>query len=220
MPIQGNATDDKDYPNANHEQVDGDLTGRSDRMTHPHADKHMMQMCLVGMEGALAVNNTHEHHPDSVEDGDAEDSQGQGNQVGVVAKEGLPKGNIAIQQGDDKPREEHAHHHGTRIADEHTAAVAKHIMEKERHEGGDHNKSQNGVNQIASQQERQAKQNAATDAKPTAQPIDTVNHIDGVDDAHAAKNGKRYGNPPIEAFNTPKTMTRIDAETRGKNQSQ
>lgn len=118
-----------DEPDEETEEVEGDdHQGRAD-MGEADLDEEMMEMTLVGMERTDAPHDTSRHHPEGVEDGHAEDTQGEGADTHI--REVKRHHRAMVHEVKEEDRHEHAHHHRTTVTDEHLCAPSEDVMDEE-----------------------------------------------------------------------------------------
>ena len=99
-------------------------------------------MGLVGNERRTAMIDAQQHDPHGVEDRDAQSCQAKGNDSEIGVGPADARGVVYAAHAEDA--HDDAHHHGSRVADEHLGEFAEHILEEERHQGAHCGKCHHG----------------------------------------------------------------------------
>ena len=106
-------------------------------------------MGLVGTEGRLVAHDARGHHTQGVEDGNAHDGQGEGNESQPLRQ---PKGELVVgKQTDDERGKDGADDEGTAIANKHLGGPSKDVVEEEGQQGSDAKQSKQGQQLVADQ---------------------------------------------------------------------
>ena len=110
----------------------------------------MVQMGLVGTEGRLVAHDARGHHTQGVEDGNAHDGQGEGNESQPLRQ---PEGELVVgQQADDERGKDGADDEGAAIADEHLGGASEDVVEEEGQQGSDTEQGEQGKPLVADDQ--------------------------------------------------------------------
>ncbi len=203
-------------PDGHDDDIERYLGDRGDEVRHACREKCVVEVGLVGREGAFAVEDPHGHNPEGVENGHAEYCQGQRHHAAAVGiHERIGRG-TAAEKVDAEPRHQDSKNHGAGIADEHAREVAENVVEEEGQQRAHHHEGQHGVAVIAHPIEGVSEETAAHYAEAAAEAVYSVYHIEGVDDAHAAYHGEHHAEIPAEAAHAPEAVERIHAEVGGE----
>ena len=92
-------------------------------------------MGLVGTEGRLVAHNARGHHTQGVEDGNAHDGQGEGNEAQPLRQ--TERKLVVGKQTDDERGKDGADDKSTAIANKHLGGPSKDVMEEEGQQGSD-----------------------------------------------------------------------------------
>ena len=106
-------------------------------------------MGLVGTEGRLVAHDARGHHTQGVEDGNAHDGQGEGNESQPLrqAKREL----VVRKQADNERGKDGADDEGAAVADEHLGGTSKDVVEEEGQQGSDAKQGEQGEPLVADQ---------------------------------------------------------------------
>ena len=129
LAVQGSSKTDREIPNGHYGNIDKYLGESCYAVAYSYANKSVMQMGLVGTEGALAMEDAHGHDTECVGNRNGEDSHYHGGRTVCIIKNHASSG--IVHGAHDEPRHEDAHDHRTSIAYEHAALIAEYIMYKE-----------------------------------------------------------------------------------------
>lgn len=213
LAMQGGTEMNSEEPDTNYSNIDKYLGQGGDAVAYTDAHEGMMQMGLVRTEGTLAMDNAHGHDTECVSHRHREECHHHGGgAVGVDLSVNLA---CIVHGAHNEPYHQYAHDHSTGIANEHAALFAKDVMDEEEEQRGCHGECQYGIHMVAHAEEIKSEEHATCDAKTGGETIDSVHHIDGIDDAHSSKNGERYGYYPRNGSDTPKSVNRVHTDARG-----
>lgn len=106
-------------------------------------------MGLVGTEGRLVAHDARGHHTQGVEDGNAHDGQGEGNEAQPLRQ---TEGELVVgKQTDDERGKDGADDEGTAIANKHLGGPSKDVVEEEGQQGSDAEQGEEGQQLVADQ---------------------------------------------------------------------
>ena len=109
----------------------------------------MVQMGLVGTEGRLVAHNARGHHTQGVEDGNAHDGQGEGNEAQPLRQ--TERKLVVGKQTDDERGKDGADDEGAAVANKHRGGPSKDVVEEEGQQGSDAKQSKQGQQLVADQ---------------------------------------------------------------------
>jgi hypothetical protein len=207
LTVQGGAQTNGEIPYAYNGNIDKYLGQGGDAVTDTYAHEGVVQVCLVGTERTLAMEYAHGHYTKCVGYGYRKDCYHHGGGA-IVMRERITMACI-VHGAHNEPCHEYAHNHGSGVTDEHATLLAKDIMHKEMEQGGCHGECQNGIDIVAYAKEIESEEHAAGYAQTRRKAIDTVHHVDCVDDTHSGKDGKRNCYRPGDIGYAPEAMERV-----------
>jgi len=151
----------------------------------------VVQVGLVGQEGGAAVVDAQQHDPHGVENRNTQcgEAEGDDSKVGV----GIADARGVVYAAHAEDAHDDAHHHGSRVADEHLGEFAEHILEEERHQCAHCDKCHHGHSEVVGIEEHASKDEADEDAQTGRESVNTINHVDGIDDAHTGEGAQGQG---------------------------
>lgn len=106
-------------------------------------------MGLVGTEGRLVAHDARGHHTQGVEDGNAHDGQGEGNEAQPLRQ--TERELVVRKQADNERGKDGADDEGAAVADEHLGGTSKDVVEEEGQQGSDAKQSKQGQQLVADQ---------------------------------------------------------------------
>ena len=135
LHIDGGAEAVAEPPDENDGQVERKDAERRTNMGESQVDEEVVQMGFVGTEGRLVAHNARGHHTQGVEDGNAHDGQGEGNESQPLRQ--TERKLVVGQQADDERGKDGADDEGAAIADEHLGGASEDVVEEEGQQGSD-----------------------------------------------------------------------------------
>lgn len=209
-------------PNAHDNEVDGDHGDGGDAVADACRDEFVVEMGAVGKEGRTAVKDAASHDAEGVHDGhrgNGEKHGGKTHDLGCAVDVDSVDGSDGRHGLHDAPGDKEAHNHGAGVADVHAAAIAKDVVEREGDEGAGKAEGDDGVHVGASLEEEGAHEDGDGDAETAGKAVYTVDHVEGVDDAHTGKYGERYANVPREFHHSAQAVEMVDTSAGGEYQT-
>ena len=171
-------------------------------MRRPQRDEHVVQVGLVGPERRRAPQYPREHDPQRIENRNAQDCQRKGNQSHLGTHISSAR-RTAAQRFDDEDRDDDSHDKRSAVADEHFRGLAENIVQKKRNQRADRNDGQNRHFHIARQVEQRSEHRTGRNAVTRRKPVDTVDQVDGIDNAHRRNDRQRNSDPAGKHPHTP-----------------
>ena len=200
-------------PAEHHEEVGTDDGERGADMREAQLDVEVVEVGLVGVERGLALEQAGTHHAKRVEDGDAQHGEREGDKTeAAIDRKGCRRRG---EQRDDEYGEDDAQRERAGIADEHLGLLAEHVVEEEREQRGGNDCGKNDHLEIAQMIEDKAEQSAADDAVARGVAVDTVDEVDGIDDAYAGEDRQGNGDWGGDGIKPPEAVEVIELVTRG-----
>lgn len=90
--------------------------------------------------------------------------------------------------------------------------MPKYILEKERYKRPHCGEGHHGHGEVVGIEEHASEDETDEDAQTRRESVDTVYHVDGVDDAHAREGAKRQGNVYRQLADAEETMEVVDVD--------
>jgi len=196
------------------EQEDGD--GGAD-MGVAHGDEEVVEVGLVGMEGGDTSQDAHAHDTDGVEHGDGEDGQRQGHETHAPR---LVEGavGIGLQHIEHEDAHDDTHHEGAAITDKHLTGEAEDIVQEEGNQRGGTDAGEHDHGDITGDIEDDTEDEAGHDAVAAAVAVDTVDEVDGIDEAYNGDDGEGKGDLEVDEVVAPQAVEVVDAVVAGVHQ--
>ena len=195
------------------EVAEEDADGGSD-MGEAHGDEEVVEVGLVGVEGRHATQDAHAHDTDGVEHGDGQDGQRQGHEAHAPR---LVQGTVGVglQHVEHEDAHDDTHHEGAAITDKHLTGETEDIVQEEGDQRGGTDAGEHDHGDVAGDIEDDTEDEAGHDAVAAAVAVDTVDEVDGIDEAYHGEHSEGDGIAEVDEMVAPQTVEVVDAVVAG-----
>ena len=200
-------------PHADNQHIQQDFRAGGSDMREVELEQQVMQMRLVGRERRPAVQHSHGHYPDGVEHGYGEHRERERHEPQIFVPDSFCR-RAAVQAVDDEIGHDRSHQQCAPVADEHLGLQAEDVVAQERYQRPDAGGGEESACHSLERGEKYAEDGADHDAVARTQSVHPVHHVDGVDDAHAGKDGQTYGKPFRQPADAPQPVKVVDGKAR------
>ena len=200
-------------PHPYDQYIEQDFRAGGADMREVEREEQVVQVRLVGRERRPAVQHSHGHYTDGIEHGYGEYREREGHEPQIFGPGHLRR-RIAVQAVDDEIGHDGSHQQRAPVADEHFGLQSENVVAQERYQGSDAGGGEESACRPSERGEKYAEDRADEDAVARTQSVHPVDHIDGVDDAHAGKDGQTYGKPFRQPADAPQSVKVVDGEAR------
>ena len=200
-------------PHPYDQYIEQDFRAGGADMREVEREEQVVQVRLVGRERRPAVQHSHGHYTDGIEHGYGEHRERERHQPQIFVS-GCFRRHITVQAVDDEIGHDCSHQQRAPVADEHFGLQSENVVAQERYQGSDAGGGEESSCRPSERGEKYAEDGADEDAVARAQSVHPVDQVDGVDDAHAGKDGQTYGKPFRQPADAPQSVEVVYAVSR------
>ena len=217
LNLEGCANCMERIPEPDDGKVEREDAERGLQMRAAEVDKGVVQVRFVGIEGGRSAEDSAGHHTQGVADGNRENREGEGDQpepalvrIRHELRFGRNVGSIDMEHTQDEEGENHAHHQGTAVADEHAQPMPEDVVDEEGDQTADAGYGERSEEGVSDEEEVSTEDGAGHDTVPGGESVDAVDEVDGVDDSDDGDDGEGDADPGGDVEDAPEAVEVVD----------